>query len=207
MLRPRVLRFALLALSIATLSGCVGTLGGVVLGKTLELVGLDLKKPDAVPPEASLALQQALPKKVSLRLHAGETLNTDSQRRSLSTVVRIYKLRNVNAFLAAPYEAMGTESSEKAAFGSDLLDVRELVLMPGQKHEVVETMPLEASHLAVTALFRAPAEDRWRFAFRVKESEKTGITVGIHGCALSVAAGVPDGAPPETLRLAGVNCR
>lgn len=199
---------ALLVLACsALLSGCVGTIGGVVLSKTLDLVGLDLKKPDAVSPEAAQALQQALPKKVSLRLHAGDTLNVDHEKRSLSSVVRIYKLRNASAFLAAPYEAMGTESSEKAAFGSDLIDVRELVLMPGQKHEVVEALPPEATHLAVAALFRAPAEDRWRFAFRVKESEKTGITVGVHGCAMSVAAGVPEGAAPETLRLAGVHCR
>jgi type VI secretion system protein VasD len=139
-------------------------------------------------------------------VHAGEQLNTDPQKRSLSIVVRIYKLRAANAFLAAPYKAFGSADAEKLAFGGDLLDVRELVLTPGQKHEVVETMPLESSHLAVVALFRAPAEGRWRFAFKTKEAEKSGVTLGLHGCAMSVAAGTPDDAQPETLRLAGVNC-
>lgn len=189
----------------ALLSGCISTLGGVVLGKTLELVGLDLKKPE-IPSQAQQLMQQVAPRKISFRLHAGDTLNTDTQRRSLSTVVRVYKLRTANAFLAAPYKSLGSEASEKAAFGGDLLDVREVVLTPGQKHEVLETMPAEASYLAVAALFRAPAPDRWRFVFSAQDSEKSGITVGVHGCALSVAAGVPEGAVPETLRLAGVNC-
>ena len=59
----------------------------------------------------------------------------------------------------------------------------------------------------MVAQFRAPATGRWRFAFDTKAAEKTGITLGVHGCAMSVAAGEPVGTPPELLRLAGVQCR
>lgn len=207
-LRLQVVLPGVVALAIG-LGGCATSPsgsggGGGLISSTLEMLGL--KSPD-IPPEVASAALPPQPKKLALRVHAGEQLNTDPQKRSLSIVVRIYKLRAANAFLAAPYKAFGNADAEKLAFGNDLIEVRELVLTPGQRHEVLETMPLESSHLAVVALFRAPAEGRWRFAFKVKDAEKSGVTLGLHGCAMSVAAGVPDGAAPEVLRLAGVNCQ
>ena len=187
----------------AGLSGCASSSGGGIVDKTLELVGL--KKPE--PPDLSKMELPVLPKKVTLRIHAGEQVNSDTNARSLSIVIRVYKLKGTSAFLLAPYEAFRDTDSERKALGSDLIDVRELVLTPGQKHEVVETMPIEATQLGVVALFRAPADGRWRFAFDTKAAEKTGVTLGVHGCAMSVAAGEPVNAPPEMLRLAGVRCR
>lgn len=182
------------------LGGCASSQGGSALEKPLEWLGL--KKPDAPPVELPV-----LDRKVPLRIHAGDRLNTDPAARSLSIVMRIYRLKDASAFLAAPREAFKDAATEKAAFGNDLVEVRELVLTPGQKHEVVETLPINVSHLGVVAQFRAPADGRWRFAFSTKGSEKTGITLGVHGCAMSVAAGDVVDAPPETLRLAGVQCR
>lgn len=194
-----------IALSAACLlaSGCGTTRGDGVLDKTLEVVGL--KRPDPVElPKLDVSL---IPRKVTLRIHAGDQLNTDTNTRSLSIVVRVYKLRSANAFLLSPYDAFKDVDAERKALGAELIDVRELVLAPGQKHEVVETFLTDASTLGVVALFRAPAEGRWRFAFDAKAAEKSGVTLGVHGCALSVAAGEPINAPPEVLRLAGVRCR
>lgn len=185
---------------LACLAGCASSQGGSALDKPLEWLGL--KKPDAPPVE----LPQ-LDRKVALRIHAGDRLNTDPAARSLSIVMRIYRLKDATAFLAAPREAFKDPAAEKQAFGNDLVEVRELVLTPGQKHEVVETLPLTVSHVGVVAQFRAPADGRWRFVFATKGSEKNGITLGVHGCAMSVASGDVVDAPPETLRLAGVQCR
>ena len=88
-----------------------------------------------------------------------------------------------------------------------LRESRELVLAPRQRHEVIETVTPEASHVAVVALFRAPAEPRWRFVFDARAAARTGITLGLHGCAMSVAEGPVIDAAPETLRVAGVHCR
>lgn len=186
--------------AVVLLGGCASTGGSSSLEKPLEWLGL--KKPD--PPAAELP---ALDRKVTLRIHAGEVLNTDTSARSLSTVVRIYKLKDVSTFLAAPMPVFKDASSEKATLGGDLVEVREVVLTPGQRYEVVETLPLTISHLGVVAQFRAPAEGRWRFAFSTKAAEKSGITLGVHGCAMSVAAGEPVNTAPELLRLAGVQCR
>lgn len=173
-----------------------------MVDRTLEMVGLR-------PPVSTDEIRAAAPptqRKIALRLHAAEVLNTDPQKRSLAVVIRIYKLRGANAFLSAPYRTLVDGDGQRPPFQSDVIESREVVLKPGQRHEVIETLPLEASHIAVAALFRAPAEGRWRFAFNAKQAERSGITLGVHGCALSVAVGQPEQAEPETLRLAGVQC-
>lgn len=109
--------------------------------------------------------------------------------------------------MASPLAAFQDDKAEKAAFGESLIAVREVVLTPGQKYEVVETLAPSVSNLAVVAQFRAPADGRWRFAFSAQAAEKTGITLGLHGCAMSVATGEPVNTAPELLRLAGVHCR
>lgn len=184
------------------LSACSSTGGGPV-DKALEMVGL--KKPE-LPAELpkTLPLQ---PRKLALRLHAGERLNTDGQGRSLSIVARVYRLRASAAFLQLPYEAFGGSASERPLLTSDVIDMRELTLTPGQRYEVIETVSPEVTHLAVVALFRSPAEQRWRFVFDAKASAEAGITLGLHGCAMSVAEGQVVEAAPEMRRLAGVRCR
>lgn len=183
------------------LSAC-STSGDSLAGKALEFVGL--KTPATAEEARALVPQQTT---VALRLHAGDQLNTNERGQSISVVVRIYRLRRLDAFLSAPYAAFGEAAAEKKAFGDDLIDANEVVFRPGMKHEVVETLPKEASHLGVVALFRAPAEGRWRFAFPIPAASKTGVTVGLHGCAISVAAGQPERTPPELLRVAGVRCK
>jgi type VI secretion system protein VasD len=41
--------------------------------------------------------------------------------------------------------------------------------------------------LGVVALFRAPAENRWRLTFDAKSKDlpATGVTIGVHACALT----------------------
>jgi type VI secretion system protein VasD len=200
--RPLMAAAVALLCVVGTLTGCATPAGDGVVGKTLEMLGI--KAPESKEEAKAMVPTQ---RKVTLRVHAGDQLNTDPQMRSLSTVVRVYKLRRLEAFMAAPYASFGDAAVEKQAFGDDVIDVREVVMRPGQKHEVVETLPTDVGYVAVAALFRAPADGRWRFAFDTKQAEKTGITLGLHGCAISVAAGAPELAPPETLRLAGVKCR
>lgn len=193
----------LLALSI---SGC-STQGGGTIDKALEIVGL--KTPPVI--EQLPKELPAMPRKVALRLHAGEQLNTDTTGRSLAVVARVYKLRAIDSFMQAPYDAFAAPSPERnEAWSRDVVEVREVVMAPGQRHEVIETIAPGTSHLAVVALFRSPAEQRWRFVFDTKAasaSNANGITVGLHACAMSVAEGPVVDAAMETQRLAGVRCK
>ena len=177
------------------------------MDKALEMVGL------RTPPVLDQLPKEALvvPRKLALRLHAGEQLNTDSTGRSLAVVARVYKLRATESFMQAPYDAIAAASPDRNdGWNRDVVEVREVVLAPGQRHEVVETIAPGTSHLAVVALFRSPAEQRWRFVFDAKAAAATGangITVGLHACAMSVAEGPVIDAAIETQRLAGVHCK
>ncbi len=202
-LARRPLRRSLCVLSALTLAGCAS---GGLIDKSLELVGLKKPEPPAgIDPELALAKLQ--PRQVTLRIHAGQVLNTDATGRTLSLVTRIYMLRATTQFSQATYPMFSSNSADKPAFTEEVVSVKEVVLTPGQKYERVEPVPLQASHIAVVALFRAPDSQRWRFVFETKPAMKSGITIGAHGCALSVAAGEPLDVPPESLRLAGVQCR
>lgn len=126
---------------------------------------------------------------VVIRLHAASALNVDAQGRPLAVVTRIYTLRQEAAFRQAPYDAFLDPQREKVVLGADLIDVKEVMLVPGQRYEVIEKVSPEASFVGVVALFHAPAPQGWRLAYPAAEAAQGGITVGVHGCALSSGAG------------------
>ena len=102
--RKKFLALGLLSLWLHMLGGCAssGSSSGTFLDKALEIVGLQQPKPE-LPPDALQNLP-TLTKKVTLRIHAGETLNTDPAGRSLSLVAKIYKLKSADPFLQTPYD-------------------------------------------------------------------------------------------------------
>lgn len=203
-------------LGAATLTGCAGlskvgdgfSKFGEGIGnmgdKALETIGF--KKPEL--PAAPELPESAKPaRQMKLRLAASDSLNVDNTGRSLSLVVRIYKLRSHTAFLNAPYETFGNAAKEKEALADDLIESREVVLLPGQQQEISERWAREATHLGVVALFRAPAPQRWRYAFELETLQlDPGFVLGAHACALSVASGQPVGTTPAAMKLISSTC-
>jgi type VI secretion system protein VasD len=146
-------------------------------------------------------------RKIALRLHAADVLNTDDNGRSLSVVARVYKLRDKEAFMAAPYaDFQELKGAKPPGFAADVVDVKEVVMTPGKQYDVIETVGVDAPYFAVVVLFRAPAEQRWRFVFDSKSAASTGVTMGVHACSMSVSAGQALDVAPEMLRVAGVRC-
>ncbi|UIN21251.1 type VI secretion system lipoprotein TssJ [Herbaspirillum frisingense] len=191
------------------LSGCaaVGAAStvGQVAKSTMEALGL--KKPDA--PEVPDSMKQ--PRPVFVKLHASKALNLDAQQRPLALVVKIYRLKQNISFQQASYETFLSPQKEKELLGADLLEVKEVTLVPGQRYEAVEKVSYEAGYVGVVALFLNPAQQRWRLAFKADEAEKKGITVGLQSCSLTVGAGAAaidsQGQPLEkNLMLAPVQC-
>jgi type VI secretion system protein VasD len=209
---PRVKRhlisLAIPALATLVLSACGSTQSGGTVDKALDLVGLQRPTPPAITSSSESAVRSApTASKVTVRLHAGDVLNTTTDGRSLSVVARIYKLRDRTSFEQISYDALqDPRGAPQSDWMRDVVETKEIVLTPGQKFEVVETVPPDAPYVAVVALFRAPAPQRWRFIFDTKGAAQTGLTLGVHACALSVASGQPVGAAPDSLRLAGVRC-
>jgi type VI secretion system protein VasD len=177
---------AAVTLSALALTGCAA---GGIAGAAMELAGL--RKPPELPEF------QKPPRQVAIRLHASGNLNAGGDGQPLALSARIYKLRQSAAFERASYSGLLNPQTERELLGADLVEVKEVQLIPGQRYEAVESVSREATHIGVVALFRKPAPQRWRAAFSAADAEKNGITIGLHACALSVP-----GQP-----LAGTRCQ
>ena len=187
--------FRALLLSAFLAATACSSQGGIkqAFGKTLQAVGL-----------SDLATRE---RSVPLWLYAGENLNAGRDDRALSLVVRVYQLRDIGRFEEATFDVFLDQQRERDVLGDDLIGVTEILLAPGQRHEVLERLPVDGRHLGVVALFRTPAPTRWRFAFDTGEAADDGITVGLHACAMTT----PSPALETTLAaashsLASSNC-
>ena len=193
----RILMLLLVALARA---GCASGGGvGKAFNRTMESVGLRDIDHD----------ERAGIRTVPLRLYAGDNLNAGNGDRALATVVRVYHLRGIQRFGQAPFDAFMDEAREQAALGNDLVQAREVVLTPGMRQQFDERLSPDTTHVAVVALFRAPASSRWRFAFDARhgEVEHDGITVGLHACALTTGSpALASSVPGDASSLVAVRC-
>ncbi|MGE5651478.1 MAG: type VI secretion system lipoprotein TssJ [Bacillota bacterium] len=156
-------------------------------------------------PESSA--QAAPARTIRIRLDAARDLNADEDGKGLSAIVRLYKLRDKNAFLSAPYAVFGHLDREKQAFGADMMEAHELILTPGQQIDLAEKMSAETPYLGVATLFRTPDSRRWRFAFAGATAEAAGITLGVHGCAMTATTIAPLGMTlSDAALLSSVKC-
>ncbi|MDZ5456008.1 type VI secretion system lipoprotein TssJ [Azohydromonas lata] len=206
----------LLALGSAALQGCATSThqGNGLLDQALGMVGLQRTSMAATTDDASRA-QPTPPQKatnrVTLRVHAAQVLNLSAAGASLPVVLRLYKLKDRSIFEQMPYTAFSrTQVADFGSFAADIAETREMVFLPGQRYEVVETLEPNVRFIAVVALFRSPSPQRWRAIFDVPPATAVSpipsITLGLHGCAISVATGQALGMPPELTRVAGVRC-
>lgn len=175
-----------MALLVACALAACASAPGETLDKALEAVGV-LKKAENPTPPVSKA--QPLP----IRLQASPSLNLDAKGRSLGLWVRIYKLKQADAFLSAPYDTFGNKDREREVLGEQLLSVRDVQLVPGQALRVEESFEPEQPFVGVVGLFLAPAPQRWRYAFKTEGLSPQGLILGAHACALSVQQGEPVG--------------
>lgn len=189
----------LLMLVPMLLGGC--TTAGMVSVKVAEVAlnAMGVKLPDG---------SGRSQKTVNMHLEAAGNLNAGEGGQGMATVVRVYKLREKNAFLSTPNYVFGNPEKEKAALGNDLADVRELVVSPGQTLDLEEKVPGEANYVGVVALFRVPAANRWRFTFATADAARNGITLGFHGCAMTATSTPPiNMALTESALLSPTRCR
>ena len=191
---------------ISALIGCSNMSGIATVANTaMEAVGI--KKPE-LPAIPELPDIQKPPRTIQINLHAGENLNVNENGRPLALITKVYKLRQNSSFQQTSYETFLSPQKEKEALGADLLEVKEITLIPGQRYQVEEKVSREAYFIGVVALFRSPAGQRWRASFATSEIEKTGITVGLHACALSVGVGkASEATAQKTASLSSVRCQ
>ncbi len=191
------------AICIALLSGCAAPAGvqlaGTAIGIVLEATGV-IKKDTGDPNKRTTDL--------SIKVYAGQQLNTTDSARPLSLVLKIYVLRSPERLRTLTYTQIASSESEKEGLGEDLVAVREIVVIPGKSYDLVVKVPGEATTIGIAGMFRAPFASRWKLAFDAKRSFDSGIIVGAHACALTASEGglITDISPPSVQSLVGVQC-
>lgn len=174
-----------MAVMMLNLSGCASSAIGTVANMVLQASGIG--KPDV--PDS-----QKPPRNVAIKLHASANLNAGNSSRPAALVVRIYKLKQNDSFQRATYDTFLSPQKEKEVLGADLLEVKEVTLLPKQQYEITEKVTKEAGFIGVVMLFRSPAALRWKTSFAAEQAEKSGITLGVHACDFTLGAGaIPEG--------------
>lgn len=186
---------------ILSISGCA-TVEAVSSVANIALEVSGLKKPSA----RELPDSQKPPRNIRINLHASKNLNLDSSGHPLALIAKIYKLRQNAAFQQASYDTFLSTQKEKEALGADLLEVKEVTLVPGQLFLANEKTSMEAYFIGIVGLFRSPANQHWRATFPADEAEKTGITIGMHACSLSVGTGQTTDTNIEE-KLTSIHCQ
>ena len=172
----------LIIIGMATgLSGCASNAASIATSVVLTAMGV--KKDQGPPP----------PKNVVIQVDTANNLNADSQDRGLSTVMRIYKLKDSASFKLASSDRLLDAESAKTALGADLLESREELLIPGQHYRFKEKVDSQNGYLGIAIFFRKPHPQRWKLIVANNDlAENSPLILGAHACAFNVTSGLAD---------------
>lgn len=131
-------------------------------------------------------------KTLNLDLTSRAALNPNGAGQSLSTVVRIYQLKDSKTFGTLDYAQL--QSSDLQELKVDLLATKDVVLRPNASASVSEPMNEDAEFVGVVAFFRgADKESTWKLTIPKKQWKKTDpVQVRVVGNSLELAGANPE---------------
>ncbi|WP_170925011.1 type VI secretion system lipoprotein TssJ [Serratia proteamaculans] len=145
----------------------------IIAGKTMRLIlasgftlllagcGLTQKVTDGtVAVTKSIFYKQV--KTLHLDIRSREAVNSNARGEALSTVVRIYQLKDRKAFDSTDYPSLFVDDSQ--ALKADLLAAKDIHLRPGSAVMVDMPMDEHAQYVAVAGMFMSPDQvnNTWR---------------------------------------------
>lgn len=146
------MRRAIIAINIIMLAIITSTITGCGLTQKVS--------------EGTIALTESIFYKEIKTLHldivARQAANKNAQGVALSTVVRIYQLKDRKAFDSASYQLLFAEDS--TIVKADLLSQKDIRVRPGENITLNIPMEPEAQYIAIAGMFISPdlSENTWR---------------------------------------------
>jgi type VI secretion system protein VasD len=130
-------------------------------------------------------------KTMNIDLDARAASNETSGGQSLSTVVRLYQLKDAQTF--AKLEYVQLQKDDLVLLKSDLLATKDVVLKPGAAASISEPMDKEAEYVGVVAFFRSPASNGvWKLLIPKKQWKDTDpVKVQVQGNTLAYVGARP----------------
>lgn len=169
-MQRRIARTALAALTAVPLAGC--GVGQAIKDNTVDA--------------AKWAFTTQV-KTMNVDLTSRASLNPNGAGQSLSTVVRIYQLKDTKTFETLDYGQL--QSNDLDALKPDLLATKDVVLRPSASATVSEPMNEAAEFVGVVAFFRDAGKDAtWKLVVPKKQWKKTDpVKIEVSGNTLALA--------------------
>ncbi len=168
---------------------------GCVVCKLLRKVALHV-----LPLLFLVACTSSGPINVQVSAIADARMNQDEIGNSLSLVVRTYQLKSEKSFAALTFDFLASGRQENELLGSDLVALRELVVVPGGRVDIQDNLHQETRYVGAVAFMRHPDPHYWRVLVDARQVRKDGLTLKLSDCYLQVIK--PDllllpGQPPQ----------
>ena len=107
-------------------------------------------------------------KTLKIDLIARHALNQNERGQSLSTLVRIYQLKDKQKFESALYRDLLNQ--DKTTLGDDLLETKEVIIRPGEAIAIDSEIHKNMDYVGVVVFFnRADNEQDWKMLIPKKE--------------------------------------
>lgn len=155
---------------IGVLSACASNSGdssGGILDVAKRITGLGEPTPSKTEP-----------REVMISLRGTPDLNSSGAKGGLALVVRVYALKDGVAFFQTGRDVLENPASAESLSQQDIVTVKEVVVIPGQKLAVNEKVEARTTHIGISGFFRDTASTRWRLAVPI-DSFKPGKPVEV----------------------------
>lgn len=120
---------------------------------------------------------------------AAQKINQDESGGSLSVVVRLYQLKDKEAFSQLGFDKITSGKSDKDIFGDALIERSEVVLIPGAPFKSDKTLDAATKYLGVVAMFRQPDSNSWRYLLSADEVRRYGLNFQVENCYIKITKG------------------
>ena len=120
---------------------------------------------------------------------ASPKINLDESGNSLSVVVRLYQLKDKEAFSQLGFDKITSGKSDKEIFGDSLIERSEVVLIPGAPFKSDNTLNASTKYLGVVAMFRQPDANSWRYLLSADEIRRNGLSFQLENCYIKITKG------------------
>lgn len=125
-----------------------------------------------------------LPTKLEARVVASASLNPDPSGRASPLVVRMYELKDKDAFERADF--FDLFDNESATLGSDLVARDEIQMEPGQQRKIERRLDDATMYLGVVAAYRDLDNADWRSVVEIRQNHGNDFSIGLGGHAVTV---------------------
>lgn len=126
------------------------------------------------------------PTVVAATVQAADNLNPDATGRPSPLVVRVYELKALSAFNDADFFSLWDRDQQ--TLGADLNGREELVLRPGDSHNMVRVTKPDTGFIGVVAAFRDLERAKWRANVAVVPNKTLPVTIKLNDRAVEISA-------------------